>query len=492
MSRHKPKQVKALSSWARRQYKNVSKLGRNKLLIFVLGFAVIASLLLIATHASAPTVSVEPESGSSTLNSPAVKGTDTTASGGGYVKFQSLGGGVTASKGVYVADFFNAPITDLAKDPQINYINGFVQAYKWSVIEPSNGSYDWTHKDSNGKNDENLDADIQAAYAAHKKIGLAIDTGAFTPAWADPQFLTFIISSHNGAGPNGAKCQSINVPIPWDSTYQANLHSMIQALTSHLKATRASTDPNDSTTLYDVVSQVKLTGITEDTEETRMPSEAGNPAISGTPDPGIQCTSGVNVGGYVTDAPSTWKAAGYTRSKAEQAWKTMAGYWAAAFSDKTLGHPTIATAAFPNIDDSGTIQYNKDGTYKSDTQTTHDLINFSNSTWGKQYMLMQQALSNCSNEPTTSYGITYAAQNRLQIGVGFQLQAITYGNAAPDPKNIPSITGAVSVGINGTTAGVNGCTVTSAPYHMTYLEIFSNVPTADPAGTINAYTLLNL
>jgi hypothetical protein len=58
---------------------------RTKLLLFVLVFALAGVLTLVLTWASGPRASVEPEQGAVSL--PATVGTDSAASGGGYVKF---------------------------------------------------------------------------------------------------------------------------------------------------------------------------------------------------------------------------------------------------------------------------------------------------------------------------------------------------------------------------------------------------------------------
>ena len=72
--------------------KDLANLTHNKLVIFVLAFALIGSITLIATHAASPNVSLEPET-SSSITAPAVAGSDSTASGGGYVQFKKAGTG---------------------------------------------------------------------------------------------------------------------------------------------------------------------------------------------------------------------------------------------------------------------------------------------------------------------------------------------------------------------------------------------------------------
>jgi len=64
----------------------VAKLIRNRTVFFVVAFAGLSGVLFLAlSHAAAPTAATEPEQG--TITSPAVVGTDSTASNGQYVKF---------------------------------------------------------------------------------------------------------------------------------------------------------------------------------------------------------------------------------------------------------------------------------------------------------------------------------------------------------------------------------------------------------------------
>jgi hypothetical protein len=53
--------------------------------VIIIAFAVIGELVIIFSHAASPFVATEPENG--TVNSPAVKTADSTASGGAAVQF---------------------------------------------------------------------------------------------------------------------------------------------------------------------------------------------------------------------------------------------------------------------------------------------------------------------------------------------------------------------------------------------------------------------
>ena len=64
---------------------------KNITLVFVCLFAVVGLALLLNTHAAGPTVAFEPENGS--VSSPAIKGTDSTSSAGGFVQFKKASTG---------------------------------------------------------------------------------------------------------------------------------------------------------------------------------------------------------------------------------------------------------------------------------------------------------------------------------------------------------------------------------------------------------------
>ena len=73
---------------------------KNRLMMFVLGFAIISSIALIVTHAANPTVSLEAENG--TITGPATScGTDSTASNSGCVQFKAASSSKPA--GIYVS-----------------------------------------------------------------------------------------------------------------------------------------------------------------------------------------------------------------------------------------------------------------------------------------------------------------------------------------------------------------------------------------------------
>ncbi|MGZ6005180.1 MAG: metallophosphoesterase [Candidatus Saccharimonadales bacterium] len=62
--------------------------GARRFLIFILLFAIIASVAIIATRAASPDAIIEPENGS--ITTPAIAGSDINASGGKYVQFKKI------------------------------------------------------------------------------------------------------------------------------------------------------------------------------------------------------------------------------------------------------------------------------------------------------------------------------------------------------------------------------------------------------------------
>ena len=87
----KPLNLKNLAKYA-------MKASSNKLVIFILAFAVIGSISLLAIHAASPSAFVQPEEG--TVNAPAVNGSDANASNTGYVQFNKSGGSGTTPSSV--------------------------------------------------------------------------------------------------------------------------------------------------------------------------------------------------------------------------------------------------------------------------------------------------------------------------------------------------------------------------------------------------------
>jgi hypothetical protein len=384
---------------------------------------VVASIGAVVVVAAAIGGAIVLHGSSSTPNSPSANSPSGTPS--------SPNAPATASHGVYIANFFAKADPKLLSNPNID---GSFQAYRWSTLEPAKGDFQW----------KRFDADMRVASANGKKIALGIDTGSYAPEWAKPHALTFVIAAHNGAFGHG---QRISVPIPWDTTYESNVHDVANAVAAHLH----------STGFYDLVTQIKLTGITETTEETRMPAQAVS---------ALSMVNGVATSSAATtDATPLWHSNGYTRSQAEDAWKTMAGYWAAAFPDKTLAMPTIPSGGFPNIDDSGRIQPGKD------TITTQDLVEYGTRTWGRRFMVMHNSLSDTST-PTNQALQVKAFSEGASVGFQFDDQDFGQVDSAPESR----FADAANAGIE---------------MHMTYTEVFRNDPAAYPSTIAHLHSELS-
>jgi len=358
-----------------------------------------------------------------------------------------------ASHGLYVALLEN----QVSKYPDLlnnKNIDGFQEITKWSDLEPSQGQYNWSQ----------IDNDIRAVAAHHQHFSLDIATGAFTPSWAygndTSNAISFTIVSHNGGGKD--LCDNNTIPIPWAPVYQTSVKQMIDGLAQHI---------NSDPTLSSAVTQVRLTGITEDTVETRMPTEFG-----------ITCkdrNSGQTV--TVTDALGAWCKVGYTKSKAETAWETFANEWASQFKNQTLAMATIPADGFPSTDAAGTIASPNCVTQKAprpDTQTTADLVKYAANKWGNRFMVMRQSLNNGNNSSgsgATSYASTSKAAISQGASIGFQLDDVMYGPNSSG-ANESSFNEAVSNGLK---------------YHMTYLEVFRNDPALYPTTLVTAHSTLN-
>ena len=389
------------------------------------------------------------------------------------------------SHGVYIADFFSSPTNPkttggTSRTPQLgnSNIDGYLQAYKWNACQPNAPNQSAPNWDSAGCS---MDTDIRAAYNASpsKKIALSLDTGAYVPAWAygnnSNNAIVFTIVTHNGNAGSDICSNPITIPIPWNrndpnnpndpSLYETNLKATIDTLASHLKNTLARPGTNDPTTLYDVVSQIKLTGITEDTEELRMPEEFN-----------IQCKNRTNQSEIdtVTDAPGAWYCVGYNKSYVEAFWKSIAREWGNQFSSQTLTLPTLSSGAFPATNTSGSVMNVSPSCVSqaaspAETQTTTDLVNAGIQMFPGRFMMMHQAL-----QPSSTYTDSIAAHTAGAL-IGFQLEDLSFGQTDTTPES--DFTAAINIGLG-------------AP-HMSYLEIFPNDPTLYPSELAVVHAALN-
>ncbi len=200
-------------------------------------------------------------------------------------------------------------------------LDGAAVVMKWAEIEPARGRYDFSE----------FDRRVELIRSHGLAIELAILAGGGAPEWIylptsedkGARRLDFVFSHHNGKGP----CIDVTLAPPWDASYQAAFAEMLEHVAAHLRETGA----------LNHVSAVKLTGVSTDTDETRLPAETpqgtGNPCVS--------------------DAISIWQSVGYRPSNVVQAMRGIAGAWAHAFPDTWKVLAIIPQGSFPPIGEDG-------------------------------------------------------------------------------------------------------------------------------------------
>ncbi len=217
--------------------------------------------------------------------------------------------------GVWVTADYGRPVPDAAyASPSVT---GVFLRLRWSEVHPSSTAYDWAY----------LDREIDRARAAGKRVSVALMAGRFTPAWvydAGVPRLRFTEIPHDG---QAETCATFDNPPPWAPAFVEAFGRAAAALGEHLRARPER---------LAAVAMVKLTGINEQTAETRMPAQE---VVSN-----ARCTT--------TDAPAIWLAAGYRPSLVRGAFRALSDALAAAFPDKVLSVAVIPRG-FPAISEEG-------------------------------------------------------------------------------------------------------------------------------------------
>jgi len=200
-----------------------------------------------------------------------------------------------------------------------NEIEGIYIRLVWKTIEPSPSAYDWS----------TLDRELSLAMKYRKRISLSVITGGYTPTWLKHQgaSMSRFVVTH---GDKNRACLAIDLGWPWDSHYQAAYIGAVNALAAHLRTLPGA---------YDAVRIVKITGISQFTEELRLPTTGNRPQ---------------NI--CQDDAISTWRAAGYRPRLVVDAWNKMAAGVAAAFPDKLLAQDVLDRNDFPPIGNRGELE----------------------------------------------------------------------------------------------------------------------------------------
>jgi hypothetical protein len=195
-------------------------------------------------------------------------------------------------------------------------VDGVYLRLTWRALEPQPGQYNWV----------TLDNEVARAVPAHKKISLGLHSGFFAPDWLYDKGVpknTFYVGPHGG---KRGRCEEMNIPSPWDVTYQQAYANLMRALARHL---------HNIPGAYEAVRIVKLTGINQRTDEMRLPA-----AIERSD----SCQK---------DAIGPWRAAGYRPSKVLSAWDNLSSAANEAFPDKILAINILEDNDFPTIDEQG-------------------------------------------------------------------------------------------------------------------------------------------
>jgi PKD repeat protein len=312
--------------------------------------------------------------------------------------------------GVYVLGIPNASASQsLLTNP---YVDGLAVRAMWNFIEPTPGAYNWSY----------LDSVINAAAAAGKKVSLSITAGINTPSWvysAGAQAFSFVDSSSSSPQ---------TIPIPWDPVFLAQWKGMIQQLGARYACNAALT-------------HVKITGINYNTAETFLPHSQGVSVTQGT----SQWTT--------TNDVANWQAAGYTRTKLENAWQTVADAWSQAFPNQQISS-MLVVAGFPPIDNNGNVFACPQG---GDTQVVTDLINRGMARYGTQFIAQNNGLSDTWIMPQ----VTGAAD---QVTTGHQMLWWVTGDSTYAMNN--------GTAIDPATAFQNAVNSAVAA-HARFLEVYS-------------------
>jgi hypothetical protein len=273
-------------------------------------------------------------------------------------------------------------------------VDGLAARADWSFLEPTQGHYNWSY----------LDGILKAAGAAGKKVSLSINVGTSTPAWvyaAGAQAFTYI---------DDRSPLAQTIPVPWDPVFLTQWTNFIAQL-----GNRYTANPT--------LTQVKITGINYASAETGLPNSTG-----------VKITSGKQTWTTTNDV-ADWVATGYTRTKVENAWKTIADAWSQAFPNQQIA-AIFTPNHFPPIDNNGKSFVNPQG---ADTQILADLINLGITRYSTQFVMQNNALSDywimsqtssLADQVTTGYQMlwwvtgdtTHRMNNGGSIGITTELQ----------------------------------------------------------------------
>lgn len=138
-------------------------------------------------------------------------------------------------------------------------VDGIAWRGLWRMVEPSDGSYDWS----------SLDATLDSAAANNKRVTVHI--GASGGAW--PAWLTAAgVATYDGTSPLGSPFTD---PVPWDSVYISRYQRLMMQLATHI-AGRGQTGLVRAVSVGAPVSEMSLVSCTSGTLGTGAATVAYN------------------------------------------------------------------------------------------------------------------------------------------------------------------------------------------------------------------------
>lgn len=263
-------------------------------------------------------------------------------------------------------------------------VAGVLLSYGWNAIETADGIFDWSH----------VDNEVGLVGGVGKKASIQIAAGVNAPTWLyqeGARSLNLTWDRSWGFTP----CSTQKIPIPWDAVFLSKWSAFVAAFGARY-------DANPT------VASVKLTGFNSETAELFLPHSV-NLTISVS---GYHCTSP----NYLT----RWQGVGYTRTRAEHAFNTIAAAFAAAFPN-TPFEAMKGPSDFPPIDQNGNILPNTDG---EDDQANTDVINAAVAHYGPQFVLANDGLS---ADWVWALETSYSGQ----INTGYQMVSNRMGDQLP-------------------------------------------------------------
>lgn len=197
-------------------------------------------------------------------------------------------------------------------------LDGLYLNLSWQQLEPAEGQYQF----------DLMLAAASRAVAHGLKLSLGVRAGAQAPAW----LLARVARAEVVAGPHhgAARCEHLTVPWPWDPLYLQRHARLMQALAGTLQARPP---------LWAALRLVKVTGINQQTQETRLPST--EPAATGAHASGCP----------VSDSAALARQAGYSTARVLAAFASLADATAQAFPGKLLGMDVLGGHDFPLVDE---------------------------------------------------------------------------------------------------------------------------------------------